>query len=165
MTPEQAGALVAYLAAKYPSQKLNAANVAAYQDGLVDLDHEAAVLAVKRISNESKWFPAISEIRDGVVSERLQLPSPEEAWDEVMRAIDRIGSSGWPQWSHPEIGQAVHAVGWHAICGCQLRELHFKQATFMRCYESYSARSKRELGRASSEGAQLPAAQTLELTP
>ena len=156
MTPEQAGNLVAFLVAKYPNAHLTEENVRAYQDGLVDLDYEAGMSAVRRHSNESKWFPSIAEIRELALSEQLELPAPEEAWSEVMRAIDAVGSAGWPAWSCPEIGQAVKAVSWHAICMSQLDQLGVKQAHFMRCYAVYAERTKRTLNRASAEGA-LPA--------
>ena len=152
MSPEQAGDLVAYLVAKYPRAKLTAENVRAYQDGVMDLDYEAGVRAVRRISNESKWFPSIAEIREAALSAQLELPAPEEAWCEVVRAIDAVGSSGWPAWSCPEIAQAVKAVNWHAICMSQLDQLGMKQAHFMRCYGTYVERTKRTLNRASAEG-------------
>jgi hypothetical protein len=57
------------------------------------------------------------------------LPEPEIAWIEVNKKIDRYNA---PEWSFPEIGEAVKAVGYMTILDSPNRSIQAGQ--FMRIY-------------------------------
>lgn len=117
MTADEARALVAQLKAAFPRQEVTKETLAVYARMLADLDNAATQHAVLGIMAESKFFPAIAEIRERVARNACTLPSVESALAELDRAVRRFSpddSRTWTyddDWSHPLIVRAVHMVG------------------------------------------------------
>jgi len=117
MTADQARALVAQLKAAFPRQEVTKETLAVYARMLADLDYAAAQHAVLGIMAESKFFPAIAEIRERVARNSCTLPSVEAALQELDRAVRRFSpddSRTWTyddDWSDPLIARAVRMVG------------------------------------------------------
>jgi len=83
------------------------------------------------------------------------LPSPGEAWAEVIHAAKHIGYQDGvvPEMSRPEIQDAACAAGWSAICFADTEmSLSTTRAHFFRIYDGMASRSDREQKRAALEG-------------
>lgn len=75
------------------------------------------------------------------------LPSPGEAWAEVIKAARTIGYQDGevPDLSCPEVRDAASAAGWSAICFAQNEmQLSTTRAHFFRIYDGLAARHERE---------------------
>jgi len=90
MTREQAGRIVAEIAASYPKQPFPPETVLVYTEYLSDLDYEACLRGVRRIVRSSVFAPTIAEIRREAALEQIGLPDPDRAWELV---VARWGSS------------------------------------------------------------------------
>jgi hypothetical protein len=116
MTRSEVQQLVAMMAATWTRPPVLAETVHAYCFALADLEHEAAKAAVLDLMRTSRFFPTIAEIRERATKTRLSLPTPEEAWGIVRRAIGRHGNYRAPVFDCEEIQQAVEAIGWRDLC-------------------------------------------------
>jgi hypothetical protein len=92
------------------------ATVAAYQLGLDDVPYEAAMAAAREWIKTGRFFPTASELRTIIAEKCLGMPSPEDAWAEVMDGAKHGIYGGQPGWSCRAIGEAVAAIGWRTIC-------------------------------------------------
>ncbi len=87
MTTDEAGLLIATLAAAYPRQALEPATIEIYTRSLADLDNALATNAVARIIASSTFFPTIAEIRTEAAETACQLPTATEAWLLILDAM------------------------------------------------------------------------------
>jgi hypothetical protein len=118
-----------------------------WADIFADDDERIVVLAVKKHIATSKWFPAISEIRELIVE--IQCPdliAPDEAWASVAQYIDT--ASEFSGWEHPErlfppqIVRAVNAIGYKNLRNLRKRKNDLNgnksgldRVAFMQVYE------------------------------
>ena len=144
LTKAEAGKLVSLAVAGFPSmQNANMGpTVILWAKLLGDIPYPVAEKAVSKIIMTAKFFPTVSEVRD--VAQKLilgdrRLPEPEEAWLEVMRQVDGIKQ---PQWSCPEIKEAVAAIGYRNICDCSVDGLGVIRGQFMRIYSTFKNRAE-----------------------
>lgn len=162
MTKPEALKCLAILKASYPRQELEPATVETYAMMLDDVDFGEAQAAIKRLICESKWFPAIAEIRAEVArGATASLPAVEVAWGEVTKAISRFGMNRKPIFSCPEIAAAVDVLGWRNVC---LDENTMStRARFTDAYRAYRERrvSSVQLGRHELPGAETSIAKQL----
>lgn len=138
------------LASCFPRFELTDAVLEIYHRMLRDFSVEELQAATLEIAADSTFFPAVSEIRKKVVSLRMRsakIPSPIEAWDEVIKA------------KHGEISEAVEENGKFItehrkfVFSCSLVEkvarqlgwpnqfpnpesLSYERTTFIKAYES-----------------------------
>lgn len=144
MTPREAAALVAAIAAAYPQWNASAETVAVYADALSDLNAAEAHDAVKQIIKTSERWPTIATIRRTVAHRTGRLaPSPAEAWGEVQQRASTHGRSAPPEWSHYSIAAAVRVIGWWNICHSMNPETLRSQ--FLRIYEELRTASDNEI--------------------
>lgn len=87
MTPGQAREAVSHLVDAYPTASLSADTLAVYARSLSDFTVQEAWRAINAWTSTERFFPSVSDLRHLVVEERLQLPSPEEAWEAVGRRL------------------------------------------------------------------------------
>ena len=133
MKPSETAALVSRLKASYPRQPISEDTIRAYCEALADLDADRAALAVACHIRTSPYFPAISEICQACAEESCAAPTAAEAWDEVTRAVSRVGQYRLPTWSHPVICKCVDGIGgWIALC--QSENAVADRSQFMRLY-------------------------------
>lgn len=116
MTTAEAKRLVVMLSASWPRQEIQQATLEVYALALADLDHGVAKAAVLQLMQTSRFFPTIAEIREAAVQTRVSLPTPEEAWGVVHRAIGKHGSYREPLFDCDEIQLATDAIGWQELC-------------------------------------------------
>jgi hypothetical protein len=138
MTKPEVQQLVAMMAATWTRPPVLAETVQAYCFALADLDHAAAKAAVLHLMQTSKFFPTIAEIRDAAVRSRVSLPSPEEAWGVVHRAISKHGSYRLPVFDCEEIDGAVGDIGWKTICLSE--NIASERARFIDAFRARSAK-------------------------
>jgi len=125
-------ALMTLLTAAYPRQELSQETTEVYVQYLQDLELKAARAAIDRLVATSEWFPTVAEIRRVVAELVCQLPSPESAWVEVMRELNRCHEYERPEWSCDLVREAVGAVGWRRM---QMSEnLSVERGQFLRIY-------------------------------
>ena len=70
------------------------------------------------------------------------IPTPEEAWGEVIKAIARYGYCGKPEFSSPLIANAVECIGWRDMCMSE--NIGVERAHFMRAYSNLVKREHDE---------------------
>lgn len=116
MTGAEVKRLVSMLVATWPRPEVRPETVGVYCAALADLDAKAAHAAVMDLVRTSRFFPTVAEIRERVVRDRVPLPSPEEAWGIVRRAIGRVGAYAVPEFDCDEVAAAVDAIGWSELC-------------------------------------------------
>jgi hypothetical protein len=122
MTPTRALAeSLAFLQSAYPRQKWPAATVETYRAILSDLPPEVvAAVVLDWCSGDHEWPPTAGQLRQlafDLLDRQAGVPSADEAFAEVARAIRQIGRGAAPRWSHPHIGAAVAAIGgWMLLC-------------------------------------------------
>ncbi len=104
MTTDEAGLLIATLAAAYPRQTLEPTTIEVYARSLTDLNPDLATNAVMRLIASSVFFPSIAEIRTAAAETATQLPTATEAW---MLVNSEQGRASAP----PEVREALYAVG------------------------------------------------------
>lgn len=80
---------------------------------LSDIPYQLAESAIAKAISTAKFFPTLAEIREAAASFIPGPPLPELAWTEVLQKVNRYKD---PDWSCPEIKNAVRAVGYLAIC-------------------------------------------------
>lgn len=156
MTRQEIAALIALCVANAPHQQDRDLRMTAslWEEGLSDLAFPVAKAAVLRVLSTSEFWPSLAKIRESaeIIMPRTQeLPTPEQAWDEVLRQITKVGWTGSPTWSHPQVGRAAEAMygGWLNLCKRVNDEsVVADRAHFFRMYNSFTLR-QREL-------AQLP---------
>lgn len=102
MTVEEAGNLIARLAALYPRQELAPETLAGYVRYILDLDASEASDAVDEWVATERFFPTISEIREVAAMRRLNAPAPAEAW---------LQCHGGQAPKHPLALKALQAIG------------------------------------------------------
>lgn len=76
--------LVAQLAAAFPQREIGPETVAVYVRALADIPTEELEPIAMAYMREGEWFPTIRDLRLGVIERRLQLPSVDEAWLQVL---------------------------------------------------------------------------------
>lgn len=139
MRESEAKEIVAMLVGAYPHPPLPPSTVGVYAMALADLDYGDAKAAVMRMCCTAKWLPKISEIREEVARGRVKLPSPEEAWGIVRRAVGKHGSYRVPIFDCEEIHGAVEDIGWKTICLAQEGDASTR-SRFCEAFKSRAAR-------------------------
>ena len=140
---EDVAKVLAFLGGMYPRFEFPATSAAVYYDMLKDLDPTGLMLAVKKLGDESRFFPTVAEIRQAYFRlEELAHGTPEagQAWGEVVRQVWECGTWAIPRFSDPLIQRAVDAIGWEAICLSDT--IGVERAHFMKIYDQLKERQR-----------------------
>jgi len=139
MTRKDVAKLLAFATAALPSVKLSGATVEAWWVLLGDLDADVAMAALRRVLavQEIPALPAPGAIRKAAAElTHPRLPSPEEAWAMVLKAVRQHGHYDPPggdwDFAYEPVRRAVRAIGWDTICLSE--EIGVERAHFMRIY-------------------------------
>lgn len=136
---------MALLAAAYPHVNIPRQTQELYVKFLLDVPFDMAQKAAYRLMATCKYFPAIAELREAVAQARPaeeQLPTPGEAWAEVVRQISSVGNYGKPKFTHKVIAKTVDALGWKELCLSM--EPNIDRAHFFKIYQTYCWRAEQE---------------------
>lgn len=125
----------------YPSERA----IAFWCQQLADVPDAALMPALLQWDAAGNEYPPrpgqLKQVILGVA--RLDVPTWDEAWEEVMRAIGKIGSWGTPTWSHPAIERAVMNMGgWRVMCGTEVEQTPTVRAQFRMVYQSLIGRAE-----------------------
>jgi hypothetical protein len=83
---------------------------------LADMPYELGKAAAVKVLMDAKFFPTVSEIRNAakdLVKQGSGQPTPEDAWEEVMKNLNPYVK---PKWSHPLIQRTVKLMGFNNLC-------------------------------------------------
>lgn len=148
MTRKEVANLIGWAAANFPAmqQRELQPTAALWEKMLSDIPYEIAEKALMIVLAKAKYFPTVAEIREaaaGIINP--QLPSPIEAWGEVVQAIKIYGlyrqEEGLNSLS-PITKRVVQNIGWREICLCEQPDIIRGQ--FRMAYEQYTKREKEE---------------------
>lgn len=121
-----------------------------YIQYLQPLGPDALEKVAKKVIAESRYLPTIAELLDaakslaGTVNPSSRVKSWDEAWGEIERKMYSTSWNEKPQWSTPEIAQAVNNYGWHDLQSCLAENLPTVKAQVRRHYESACERIKEQ---------------------
>lgn len=113
--------IIALISASFPIFSPTKDTIRAYFECLHDLPAKELKEATLHCISENgrKFPPTIGELRAAVLELRkasVNLPSPYEAWQEVLRQMNiNGGENGKPVWSHPLVERAVNILGWRNL--------------------------------------------------
>lgn len=114
-----------------------------YHEILDDVDDDLLMAATKQwLSTARPFHPSPGELRDMALTltERGE-PSADEAWSEVLDALQHIGSYGIPTWSNERIARTMKSFGrWSDFCLTETDQLGTVRAQFLRIYEAQTKR-------------------------
>ena len=102
----------------------------------------------KKLVAEARFLPTIAEIADaaaeiiGETNEELRIKPWNEAWGEIERAMQATPWGKTPQFSTPEIAQAVNSFGWLPLQCSLAEDMPTVRAQMRRFYEDACRRSK-----------------------
>lgn len=100
---------------------------------LADLDYQLAQQAVVKMLRHAKYEPKPADIIEVVRSmQQSNIPTAEEAWDEVQRNLDPYRT---PEWSHELIGQATRTMGGVRVL-CESINPGIDRAQFIKIYNN-----------------------------
>lgn len=152
MTPPDAVKFLAAVGAMFPGwavptgdDLLLAARTWAEVFRSLSLDEVLAGLTSWATENGAHWPPSAPELYAFTLDLAHDLidPAAEDPWGEVTGELARVGHVGSPRFSHPEIGQAVDAIGgWAQLC--RSTSIGYDRAAFGKAYDRILARSRRE---------------------
>ena len=158
--------LTPYLVA-FPQSKMTAEGLIIYAKALHDLSLAEINAAMLKLIRTCKFFPTVAEIFEQAEVMREfatgdSLPTPDEAWAEVQRAVrERHLYREW-ELSCPEVERAVSYFGKLELCSLKIDDVNTARAQFMRIYKSIVDRAKDRKVNGEVMGA-LPQGQAKEL--
>ena len=138
--------VLARLARAFPRETLTPERVALYTEMLSDIPEPILVQAADTLILTSRFFPAISEIREQAAELTVSLPSDEQALEQVQARIDwaKSGKNGNPPDVHPIARLVVEEVGgWYAMRSSGIADV--ARAQFTKSYHARRARRIRAL--------------------
>ena len=148
MTKQEIGALLALATANFPSMQEKDMRPTAnlWSEMLSDIPFDIAKAALIKVLATARFWPTVAEIREAAAEIiNPQLPSPIEAWGEVVQAIKIYGlyrqEEGLNSLS-PITKRVVQNIGWREICLCEQPDIIRGQ--FRMAYEQYAKREKEE---------------------
>lgn len=145
MNRAEAAKLVKMAAACFPGmQDKNPMPIAyAWSVVLMDIPYQVAEKALVIVLRSAKFFPSPAEILEAskeLRTEEYQIPTPEEAWENVYREIMRVGTWQKPKFIHPLVERAAKSLGWATLCNSD--NLPADRAHFLRLYASFEKREE-----------------------
>lgn len=128
----------------------DAQQIAIYRLMLADVPPTLLMLAVKKSIRECKFLPSVAELLgqcellNDAVNEDLRVKDWDEAWGEIQRLMQSTPWGKQPQFSRPEIAQAVNSFGWNELQRVLAADMPAVRAQMRRFYEDAYARSKKQ---------------------
>lgn len=128
----------------------DAQQIAIYRLMLADVPPTLLMLAVKKSIRECKFLPSVAELLgqcellNDAVNEDLRVKDWDEAWGEIQRFMQSTPWGKQPQFSRPEIAQAVNSFGWNELQRVLAADMPAVRAQMRRFYEDACARSKKQ---------------------
>lgn len=145
-TDKEVARILAMVAAAYPNYTLTKETAQVYARLLADVPVEALQAAAMQHTTQSKWFPAVAELRDiafGFMSGANDIPTALEAWAEVKREVMHEHVA---KFSHPLVKRAVDTLGGLSAYGqSDIDDEASWRARFVQSYEELRGRAMRNV--------------------
>lgn len=130
--------LITFLPA-FPQSKIQEEGLVLYTKALSHLSPETVKAAMLKCLQNSKFFPAVSEIIEeaGNVERYVNgkpLPTSGEAWEEAMTQVKTAFLYAPWKLSCPEIELAVNRFGKEELCKLEMDNVNTARAQFCRFY-------------------------------
>ena len=124
----------------FPKSGMDEGGLIVYARALSPLEIDDINAAMLKLLRTQKFWPSVSEIFEAAKSirnyiENGALPSPPEAWEEVMRLARRWGIYKKWEYSCPAVEKAAKCFGREALCLMEEKEVNFARAQFMKIYQ------------------------------
>lgn len=143
-TDDEVNKAIELLTMAYPNFQLPKLTIKLYERLLKDIDFDLLKAATLQCATTCKFFPSVAEIRAAAVEIKSMadgVPSEIEAWGEVVEKMRSIGSSRFPEFSHPLITQVVRQFGWTNLCMSENQIAD--RARFLEAYAQTNKSSRR----------------------
>lgn len=145
---EDIARVVALLQAAFPNWKLSEYTIEVYYQDLKDIESGELFAASQMCRTETgrAFAPSTGEIRGAVLELRrktLNIPSSYDAWQDVQKQINEVGSYGTPQFSSPLTEKVVKSLGWRTLCMSE--NATADRARFLQAFEQLSERAEKEM--------------------
>lgn len=136
MKESQALEIFRYLRGAYPSKEVTRDMIGVWSSELLPLEFDSTFRAVQRLARSSKWWPSIAEICEASISERMKMPSPEEAWRlaKQQAMFQSYQGMAGEAVDDPLIQELVDSVGVRSIMMDQTQ--HYARLQFLKSYEA-----------------------------
>lgn len=143
MTRDEAGKLVGYAVAAFPSfqDKSMQGTINLWAAIMADVEFKLAELAIFKILREKSFFPTPADIMKAVKSlaANNDAPPAELAWQEVQSQLNYYAK---PNYTHPAISETVKVLGYARLCHSDNPVAD--RAHFLKIYETIAERKKSE---------------------
>lgn len=157
-TPKEVMKVCTFMAASYPTFRLQKETVDAYAKLLADVDASMLATAAEQACNESEFFPTVAAIRKKIHAINAianPIPDHTQAWDEMMREVRRVGYEAWMDTRFStEMIREIVKIYWRDACLTDIDNMNTLRAQFR---DSYNAR----VSRMEQQRAMLPASNEL----
>ena len=142
--PAEVMKICAFMAASYPTFKLQKETIDAYAKLFAATDPDVLARAAEQAVLDSEFFPTPKRLRDEVAkltAKANPFPDYAQAWENVQFVIRRYGHDeaerqGLHVFDHPMIEAAVRRVGWYDICYTDLDNINTLRAQFRDVYNT-----------------------------
>jgi hypothetical protein len=102
---------------------------------------EAVVHICRHVQRLDKDVNVAALIRNQIQAQKNL--SGDEAWQEVLKALSRVGRYRKPEFpERPALQEAIESVGWQAICDCENSKMGVMRAQFLKAYEACQGRKR-----------------------
>jgi hypothetical protein len=142
----QIAKLMGIMTLAWPHYELKKESIDVYARILVDVPADKLELAAKHLMATSTFFPSISEWRKAafdIMINKPSIPSAFEAWEIVLKEIEKTGSYREPHFDHPIVKRAVDCMGWSNLCLSE--QLEYDRAHFFKIYDSLLSRAENDI--------------------
>ncbi len=140
MNKVETAKIAAILSATFPDRAFTREQIEVWHIMLEDMPYPLAEEALKAVLSKNRFFLTIAEIREEAAAIARPIPLAAEAWEEVKKAIEKIGSWGTPVFSDPLIKKTVDSFGWLDMCRSE--NIDVVRGQFIKLYESVARREK-----------------------
>lgn len=121
--------------------------LAIYTRLLQDMPPDLLSAACQKIMLEATFLPSVAEIVAAVKSVQATKsgePADDyaDAWNEVIREMNRCGIYGVPKFSTGEIHKTVRSIGWRNLCCADEAAFSVLHAQFREIYKTLKKRKE-----------------------
>ena len=137
MNKEKFLKIITYMGIAY-NKEFTKEQIEVWYSFLKDYSEEELNNAVKVLVNTEKYLPTIAHIKEQIAKSKLRnMPSAEDEWEEVIKAIHRFGSYREEQALeslNPYTAKVLSYIGYYRVCTSNQEEQTWNKKEFMAEY-------------------------------
>lgn len=139
MNKEKFLKIITYMGIAY-NKEFTKEQIEVWYSFLKDYSEEELNNAVKVLVNTEKYLPTIAHIKEQIAKSKLRnMPSAEDEWEEVIKAIHRFGSYREEQALeslNPYTAKVLSYIGYYRVCTSNQEEQIWNKKEFMAEYNA-----------------------------